>query len=62
MYDEWDLDHLGQLGLLVDNKLTKQGVAVWEVCQKKSNLWADLLHFFHYTLWHENKSEENGFS
>ncbi len=56
------LTRLRQLGLVVENQVTELGQATIEICRKKRNLWGDLLHFFHYTLWSNSKPEENGFS
>lgn len=53
---------LRQLGLLTNQKLTRQGLAIWKICQSKPDLWAEIAHFLHYTLWRESKCEENGFS
>lgn len=53
---------LRQLGLMIDNKLTVLGEAVFALCEAKPDLWGDLLHFCHYTLWKPQKSSENGFA
>lgn len=59
---ERQITRLRQLGLMIDNRLTALGEAVFTLCEAKSDLWGDLLHFCHYTLWQPQKSSENGFS
>ena len=56
------LSRLHQLGLLSNKRLTDLGEAVFNLCERKSDLWGDLLHFCHYTLWRPQNSSENGFS
>lgn len=42
---------LNQLGLLEKSELTALGSLMLAICQQKPNLWGDLTHFLHYTLW-----------
>ncbi len=56
------LGRLRQLGLIAEDQPVNIGQITFKICQKKPTLWGDLLHFLHYTLWLETKSEENGFS
>jgi len=53
---------LRQLGLLHGDTLTLLGEKVFALCELKPDLWGDLLHFFHYTLWKPENSSENGFA
>jgi hypothetical protein len=56
------ISRLHKLGLLRDKNLTDLGKTIFELCEKKLDLWGDLLHFCHYTLWQAGNSSENGFS
>ncbi|MCZ7667417.1 MAG: hypothetical protein M5U34_09500 [Chloroflexi bacterium] len=62
LQNDRQLSRLRQLGLLNDESLTDFGESVFNICQRKPNLWGDLLHFCHYTLWQSQNSSENGFS
>lgn len=55
------ITRLRQLDMLSGNDLTPLGETVFAVCKTKPDLWGDLLHFFHYTLWQPQNSSANGF-
>lgn len=46
---------LQQLGLVEKGELTDLGLSLALLCQQKPSLWADLVHFLHYTLWDTNR-------
>jgi hypothetical protein len=43
-------------------KLTSAGALVLKLLNDRENLWGDIAHFLHYTLWSETDPGENGFS
>lgn len=53
---------LRQLGLVQEEELTPIGSALLAVCQQKPNLWGDLVHFLHYTLWDSQDDSRIGLS
>lgn len=53
---------LRQLGLVAGTALTEQGSALWHICHRKPELWGDLLHVLHYTLWHSGEPTQHGYS
>ena len=53
---------LRQLGFLTDKRLTETGQNVLIICERKPDLWGEIFHYQHYTLWHTNEPEKNGFS
>jgi len=56
------LSRLSQLNLVDRGQITSLGNTVINICGKNSNLWGELLHFLHYTLWSKLHPEDNGFS
>lgn len=59
---ERQLTYLRQIHLIENTELSRVGKLVQDLCVAKAELWGDLIHFIQYTLWHENKPEDNGFS
>jgi hypothetical protein len=62
LQNDRQLARLRQLGFLRDKELSELGEMVLNLCERKSDLWGDLLHFCHYALWQPQNSSENGFS
>lgn len=56
------ITRLRQLALLNGNDLSPLGETVFSLCEAKPDLWGDLSHFCHYTLWQPQNSSENGFA
>ncbi|MBP7045034.1 MAG: hypothetical protein KBE23_19940 [Chloroflexi bacterium] len=56
------ITRLRQLRLLSGDSLTSNGENIFSLCETKQDLWSDLLHFSHYTLWQPENSSENGFA
>lgn len=52
---------LRQLNLLHGDELTAIGKTIFTLCETKPDLWCDLLHFCHYTLWQSQNSSKNAF-
>lgn len=53
---------LRQLGLLTAADLSIDGQALALACHQKPALWADLLHYLHYTRWTSLDPMAHGFS
>lgn len=56
------LTRLKKLGLLQNKELSPIGETIFTLCERKPDLWGELLHFCHYTLWQPQYSSKNGFS
>lgn len=59
---ERQLTRLRQLGLVEQDELTTLGNQILALCQVKPDLWGDLIHFLHYTLWDSATERSGGFS
>ncbi len=53
---------LRKLGLVANNQLTKTGQAIYSLYASKRELWDEIMHYVHYTLWESEKPLENAFS
>ena len=53
---------LRQLGLLDQNEVLPLGNEVLAICRRKPDLWGDIGHYLHYTLWDSDVEKQNGFS
>ncbi len=56
------ITRLRQLGLLDQNKVSPLGSEVLAICRRKPDLWGDLGHYLHYTLWDSDTNKQSGFS
>lgn len=56
------LGRLRQLGLIADEELSPLGEQILAICLMKPDLWGDLTHFLHYTLWDTAPRPTVGFS
>ncbi|HNS41023.1 MAG TPA: hypothetical protein PKJ56_12375 [Promineifilum sp.] len=53
---------LRQLGLLAGQELTPLGEQLLTICLIKPDLWGELGHYLHYTLWDTESEPISGFS
>jgi hypothetical protein len=56
------LTRLRQLGLIEEETVSALGACILSFCQTKPDLWGDLIHFLHYTLWDIDPAQSYGFS
>jgi hypothetical protein len=53
---------LRKLGLVKGDHLSDTGQAIYSLCASKGEIWEDIMHYLHYTLWKTEQPLENAFS
>lgn len=61
---QWErqLTRLRQLGLVEQNEISPLGENALTIVQRIPDLWGEIGHFLHYSLWDSDKGKELGFS
>lgn len=59
---ERQITRLRQLGLIDHSEITILGNEALAICRRKPDLWGDLGHFLHYTLWESDEGKQYGLS